>query len=189
MGTREENMASALEAIRFVKAKMKYGAKNKVKDIYRSRGNSISCLDEVRANIDRHYENTLKDLFEINQNAAGEREAEYTASAAAHFGCGNCNEQAALAFIYLRDKGIFPLDWVNKLNDFLIFGGHSFVIGREYGKLKPAEWGQNAVICDPHGAETAFPASDFEKYMPNAKLTGKLRLDKKSSSTIKVAFD
>lgn len=183
-----ENLAAGLEAVRFVKGKMRFGAKNKVKDIWASKGESISCVDTLRAGAAK-YDDELRKAYADNQAAGIEREAEYAAMAAAHYGCGNCNEQAALAFIYLRDRGIFPIDWVNKQNFLPGYGGHSFVvIGKEAGKVKPAEWGDSAVICDPHGEETAYPASQIEQFMPRANLSGKLRLDSRSSSTIRVAF-
>ena len=183
-----ENLAAGLEAVRFVKGKMRFGAKSKVKDIWASKGESISCVDTLRADAVK-YEDHLRKAYANDQTGVIERQAEYAASAAAHYGCGNCNEQAALAFIYLRDKGVFPIDWVNKQNFLPGYGGHSFdVIGREAGKVKPADWGASAVVCDPHGAETAFPASQFEQYMPGATLHGLLRLDSRSSSSIRVGF-
>lgn len=187
--TLEQNLADALEAVRFVKSKMRFGARNQVGDLWRSRGASVSCISDMRSDIEQ-YAGKLKGLFAESQSAANERLAEFTASAAAHYGCGNCDEQAALAFIYLRDKGVFPIDWVDKLG---VAGGglfgHSFVvIGRVAKALKPADWGPTAVICDPHENATAFPATQFEQYWPGATLKGKLRLDDKSSTTIRVAF-
>lgn len=188
MGGLADNLAAGLEAVRFVKGKMRLGAKNKVSDLVRSGGDSISCVESMRDMIAEHAE-TLQDEFERSQSAANERLAAYTASAAALYGCGNCDEQAALAFIYLRDRGVFPLDWIDKANVVLKFGGHSFVvIGRLKGKINPADWGPDAVICDPHGEETAFAASEIEQYMPRAKLVGKLRMDAPTSSTMRVAF-
>jgi hypothetical protein len=184
-----KNLAAGLEAVRFVKGKMRFGARNNVRDIWQSRGESISCVDNLRAEAEATDERLLKDYGKTNRMAGIERELEYTAAMAARMGCGNCNEQAALAFIYLRDKGIFPLDWVNKANFVYKFGGHSFVvIGRENRKVKPAEWGASAVICDPHGLETAFPASQFEKFMPGVQPIGMIRLDEASSSSIRVNF-
>ena len=186
MGQFEVNLAAALEAVRFVKGKMKYGAKNKVKDLIKSRGESLDCVDTLRGLASTREAEILTNYAD-NAHAGAEREAELNAMLAAKLGCGNCNEQASLAFIYLRDKGVFPIDLINKENDFLNYGGHSFVvIGRIDKMIKPADWGGDAVICDPHGSETAFPASQFEQYMPRAKLFGKLRLGCRSDSTIKV---
>ena len=183
-----DNLAAGLEAVRFVKGKMRFGARNKPSDIIRSWGESISCVDNLRDEAAATDTRLLKD-YANNRKAGIERELEYTAAMAAHMGCGNCNEQAALAFIYLRDKGVFPLDWVNKENVFLKFGGHSFVvIGRLSGKVSPAEWGSDAVICDPHGEETAFPASQIAHKMSGIIVKGMIRLDQLSDSSIRVAF-
>lgn len=188
MSQLDVNLAAALEAVRFVKGKMSYGAKNKVKDIIKSRGESIDCVDTLRG-LAKTREDEIVSLYADNAHAGAEREAELNAMLAAKMGCGNCNEQASLAFIFLRDKGVFPIDLINKENDFLNFGGHSFVvIGRIDKMIKPATWGPDAVVCDPHGSETAFPASQIEQYMPRAKLFGKLRLGSREDSTIKVWF-
>ncbi len=187
--TLKQNLTDAMEAVRFVKGKMRLGSRNQIGDLLGSWGNSWQCISDLRSDVDA-YESTLGDLHSSNALAAIERVAEFTASAAARLGCGNCNEQAALAFICLRDKGVFPIDWVDKLgvaggN----LGGHSFVVvGRIAGKREPAEWGPDAVICDPHETASAFPASEFDQYWPRATLKGKIRLEGKSSMTIRVAF-
>ncbi|MGH9593962.1 MAG: hypothetical protein ACRD5L_12790, partial [Bryobacteraceae bacterium] len=66
---------------------------------------------------------------------------------ARHFGCGNCGEQSALAFVYLRDRRIHPLDWI-QVNNF----SHAFVVlGRDadsdIGDYNT--WGRSSVYCDP----------------------------------------
>lgn len=63
--------------------------------------------------------------------------------------CGNCGEFSALAFMYLYQKGVRPLDWMA-----LVGGDHAFVvIGRDKkGSVdKPLSWGPTAAICDPWG--------------------------------------
>jgi hypothetical protein len=187
--TLEQNMAAAWEAVRFVKGKMRLGARNQLGDLFRSSFASIDCISDLRSDVDT-YASTLDNLFSQNERAAVERIAEYTASAAAHYGCGNCNEQAALAFVYLRDKKVFPIDWVDKLGVAGGgLGGHSFVVvGRIAAKTKPGEWGPTAVICDPHETATAFPASEIEQHWPRATLKGKIRLEDRSSGTIKLAY-
>lgn len=85
--------------------------------------------------------------------------------------CGNCGEFSALAFMYLFDKGIRPLDWMS-----LVGGDHAFVvIGRDKkGDVsKPLNWGPSAVICDPWGQgfrsgdkkTGTYPASSFTSQM------------------------
>jgi hypothetical protein len=80
--------------------------------------------------------------------------------------CGNCGEFSALAFIYLYDSGVRPLDWMS-----LIGGDHAFVvIGRENSDPNDhRNWGAQSVICDPWGRgfrhgdvrTGTYPAADF----------------------------
>lgn len=159
------NLAAGMETIRYVKGLMKYGAKNKVKDIFRSKGESITCVENLKVQI-AGYQDSLMELHNSNPRTANERMVEFSAASAATYGCGNCEEQARLAFIYLRNKGIFPVEILQKPNIVPGFGGHAFVvIGRdEQSSSDPATWGESAVIVDPHGEEKAFPASQMAQY-------------------------
>jgi peptidoglycan hydrolase-like protein with peptidoglycan-binding domain len=62
--------------------------------------------------------------------------------------CGNCGENSALAFMWLYDQGVRPIDWMN-----LAEADHAFVvIGRKPGKATDWKgWGPDAVVCDPWG--------------------------------------
>jgi len=60
---------------------------------------------------------------------------------------GNCAGQAAVARMYLRERGVFNVDYV-----YLENGDHVFlIIGRAKNSNieDPTTWGENAVICDP----------------------------------------
>lgn len=59
---------------------------------------------------------------------------------------GNCDDQSCVAFTYLYDNGVRPLDWMHLIN-----GKHAFVlIGREdRSEADPATWGEDLVVCDP----------------------------------------
>ncbi len=84
--------------------------------------------------------------------------------------CGNCGEFSALAFIYLYDGGVRPLDWMA-----LAGGDHAFVvIGRENAVVNDyANWGSKSVVCDPWGrgfrsdddATGTYAASEFGSRM------------------------
>ena len=84
--------------------------------------------------------------------------------------CGNCGEFSALAFIYLYDLGVRPLDWMS-----LVGGDHAFVVlGRENADPNDhRNWGPKAVICDPWGQgfrhgdirTGTYPASRFASRM------------------------
>lgn len=62
--------------------------------------------------------------------------------------CGNCGENSAVAFMWLYDQGVRPLDWMN-----LGSADHAFVvIGRKPGRAADWKgWGKDAVVCDPWG--------------------------------------
>jgi hypothetical protein len=69
--------------------------------------------------------------------------------AARHEGAGNCGELAAIAFMYLEEEGVRPLDY-------MVFTAPSYdhvwlVIGRAAGSrvLDLSTWGEDAVWCDP----------------------------------------
>lgn len=71
------------------------------------------------------------------------------ASRALRAGCGNCAEQAAIAFMYLVRSGIVPVDYMG----FVQQVDHAFVvIGRAHNSSigNVSTWGQCAVICDPY---------------------------------------
>ena len=84
--------------------------------------------------------------------------------------CGNCGEFSSLAFMYLYDKNVRPIEWMA-----LIGADHAFVvIGRnKKSNINNAlSWGANAVICDPWGQgfrknkkTGTYPASNFDANM------------------------
>src|SRR5690348_8848770 len=59
---------------------------------------------------------------------------------------GNCDDQSCVAFVYLLDNKVRPLDWMHLTNQ-----KHSFVlIGRDGASgTDPAGWGEDVVVCDP----------------------------------------
>src|SRR5438105_29150 len=103
---------------------MALGASNKFADVLESFGQSYLCVLATRS-VD------ISVPAEPGDDAYGER-AFYRASAAkaADLGCGNCGEQAAVAFMYLKDAGVRPLDLMAYQDP----GDHAFVvIGRVEG--------------------------------------------------------
>ncbi len=64
-------------------------------------------------------------------------------------GAGNCGEQAAVAFKYLENHGIRPLDYVCfRTRD------HAFVILGSSVPIRQTnfkEWSTEGVVCDPWG--------------------------------------
>jgi hypothetical protein len=81
------------------------------------------------------------------------------AEKAKKFGAGNCGEQSALAFYYLRSKGIEPLDWAHFTNR-----DHAFVLINRPKTLVRGELRKNlgqVILCDAYydkkGPLTQFP--------------------------------
>src|SRR5437870_5452280 len=71
------------------------------------------------------------------------------AQRAESLGCGNCGEQAAVAYQFLLGKGVRPLDYMNLYNADGV-AVHSFVVLDFVGDAGgTSSWGPDAVICDP----------------------------------------
>jgi hypothetical protein len=152
------NLQAARDAVAYVHQKLVVGSSNKPRDVIASLGGSVVCVLATRS-------------VEI---ATGDRDAvlgliRADAAKAEHVGCGNCGESAALAFMYLYDRHVHPLDFMAGQNV-----DHAFVvIGRlaSSDEAKPDSWGPDAVVCDPwgglwmRGAGRAFPASQFKTNM------------------------
>ena len=89
----------------------------------------------------------------------------HLASRAEQYGCGNCGEQAAVAFMYLKRNGVRSLDYMN-LNDPQGEAIHSFVvIGFQGEGEETSGWGPHAVICDPHDNGQSYAAWQIEMCM------------------------
>jgi hypothetical protein len=147
-------LSSAVIANEYVKSKMTIGASNKLRwDFPRAWMCSGSLVNtgEMRKQVDRDMAAALENetyTTELDGMIKYQRiYLDKSAENAQKFGCGNCGEQSAIAFVYLRQQKIFPLDWM-EVNDY----EHAFVIiGRQRGS-DPANyttWGSDAVICDP----------------------------------------
>jgi hypothetical protein len=149
-------LSAAVIANEYVKKKMTIGASNKLRpDFWRAWQCSGSLIQtgEMREYVDREVRAAFDTdpnpvLSNIDYRLRAHRiYLEKSAEGAEKFGCGNCGEQSALAFVYLRNQKTFPLDWM-EVNNY----EHAFVIiGRKRGSdaSNPATWGNEAVICDP----------------------------------------
>lgn len=87
---------------------------------------------------------------------------------------GNCGEQAALAFTYLRDAGVRPIDYFEYTDR-----DHAFVIlNRDAAKdiNNFAEWSENAVVCDPW-RDTSALAGMLPVWFRSTKVVSRYRLD------------
>lgn len=77
---------------------------------------------------------------------------------------GNCQEMAAVAFLFLLEKHIFPIELVSVPK-------HTFVIiGRnpETSLDLPESWNKEAVICDPWHRDCVYDAS--LRFFPRVEL-------------------
>ena len=170
-------LSAAVIANEYVKKKMTIGASNKLRwDFPRAWACSGSLINtgSMRKHVDREMRavinaDTETVYSEIDYNMKFQKlYLEKSADAAQLYGCGNCGEQSAIAFVYLRQQKTFPLDWM-EVNDY----EHAFVIiGRRRGS-DPADfrtWGDEAVVCDPWRDVTALvrrEATYFSTRKPN----------------------
>src|SRR5262245_46649636 len=90
----------------------------------------------------------------------------HLARRAVETGCGNCGEQAAVAFMYLLGVGARPLDYMN-LDNADGIAIHSFVVIDFCceGDGMSCNWGPSAVICDPWDDGQAYPAWQISQHM------------------------
>ena len=87
------------------------------------------------------------------------------AQRAESIGCGNCGEQAAVAYMFLLNKGIRPLDYMNLYNP----DGravHSFIVLDFVGDTDgTSSWGADAVIVDSWDERQVYPALEIAQRM------------------------
>jgi len=98
----------------------------------------------------------LRENLEVDKlpaHASYEKKIEILAEAGRRGMSGNCSEMAAIAFLFLRDRGVRPLEY-------MCFNGkdHVFVIlGRPASTLVGdfETWAGESVACDPLRGEAA----------------------------------
>jgi hypothetical protein len=130
------NLSKGKAGVAFVRSKMTVGASNKAVEVFRSYGGSLLCVLATRSveiSVPRGpVPNWIREM----------------AAKAENVGCGNCGEQAALAFMYLYEQlHSRPLDFMARTNR-----DHAFVVIGRTNKSKDDDyttWGNEAVVCDP----------------------------------------
>ena len=82
------------------------------------------------------------------------------------FSWGNCECKAALAMLFLGNRGVRPIDMMSVGDDHVLL-----VLGRSKGSniLDVTTWGSDAVICDPW-ADAAYPAAQLATKSKEAPL-------------------
>ena len=127
---------AAFEAVLYVRRKLTLGAGNKVIDLLSSAGASGLCVSAQRSVTTKWNTQTMEKYLRL------------TAGAAEGARCGNCQEQSAVAFTYLLDRGVRPIDWMALQDP----GDHAFVVVGRHSRTfetDPSSWGASAVVCDP----------------------------------------
>jgi hypothetical protein len=169
-------LSAAVIANQYVKNKMTIGASNKLRpDFWRAWKCSGSAVNtgEMRLYVDKQIQQAVdSDTSEasdfVNALKFQKLYLEKSAEGAELYGCGNCGEQSAIAFMYLKRQNTLPLDWM-QVNNYQ----HAFVIiGRapRSDTRNPASWGDDAVICDPWRdvvATVKSQATYFSSHTPN----------------------
>ena len=157
---KRDNLSLAIEAVNYVKSKMTLGAMNRWEDVKASRGRSVLCWIKIR---------------KFTELGHGIPAVERLAQTAEQLGCGNCGEQTAIALIYLRNRGIRPVEAIGVTN-----GDHEFAV---LGRLKASEindpftWGPLAVVCDPWYRK-AYRAIEIYSQLPGkSQFTSLLRFE------------
>ena len=154
------------EAVAYVKSKVRAGAANNPFKLQSSIAGQLRAMDALLKT--RRGEDQTMDAKFVNP-ADGLRVAQAVAENAERYGGGNCGEQSAVAYIFLRRRAVFPIDWVQfKDKD------HAFVIiGRSSaGAYAPEDipqqpWFQDAVICDAYWNKCEFWSNVIQEYKPS----------------------
>ena len=157
--SRPDYLHTANLAVAYVQSQMIFGAANRPGDIISTGGVSRICVHDMRGQL---TEKGVDDLPPADAVAVREVWARA-------YGCGNCGEQSAIAFMWLYNKGIRPLEWM-RFTD----ADHAFVVvGRAWNKSfdwDVPNWGPSAVVCDPW-KKRAYRAVDLKSVWPGCTPT------------------
>jgi hypothetical protein len=143
----KRNFAASQMAVKNVQSQMDIGASNKpgtgmIARMLCAGGtfNDGAVRNAVSRDLEKSGDRTWRNVLYLS--------AEW----AKHYGCGNCGEQSAMAFVYLKGQSIGPLDWM-QIGNFK----HAFVvIGRKEDSDSSdyRTWGDDSVVCDPWAGRT-----------------------------------
>ena len=152
----------AKRAVLYVQSKMTVGASNKLGDELQSFGGSFVCVLAERS-VDKENSGSSLEVTVARWAAMSEST-----------GCGNCGEQSAIAFMYLRGRCVRPLEYMHFTNH-----DHAFVVlNRAKGsdETKPGTWGAGSVVCDPWKS-SAYMASELNLVWPGCVPESLLQID------------
>jgi len=161
-----KNLNAGREAVAYVKSKVKAGAANNPFKLQSSVAGQIRAMDALLKT--RRGEDQTIDAKFINP-ADGLRLAQALSENAERYGGGNCGEQSAVAYIFLRRRAVLPVDWAQFTDK-----DHAFVIiGRSSaGSYAPADvskqpWFAGAVICDAYWGRCDLWSDVLSEYNPS----------------------
>lgn len=155
-------MMAAMDACRYVKQHMKTGSANNPGQAL-DRGPIAQLgawlkVKTTRSDIDMTILRRNIKEYDIH------RTMEVWAEKAKAHGAGNCGEQSALAFSYLKSRRVQPLDWAHFTNR-----DHAFVLLNRPKDLVRRQLLENlgqVILCDPYYGKTG-PLSQFPDYNVN----------------------
>ena len=152
------NLSAGRQAVTYVKSKLKLGAANNPFKLQSSVVGQLRAMDAI-LKVWRAEDDAMESNF-VNP-ADGLRMAQAFADSAERYGAGNCGEHSAVAYMWLRRNGVYPVDWVHFKNK-----DHAFVpIGRSKRGITPpsrfpSSLGSTTLWCAMHtGAAATSGAS------------------------------
>jgi ArsR family metal-binding transcriptional regulator len=99
-------LSAASRARKFVDSKMDIGSSNQLSNAYKF-GTVQMCVAESRGQAMKELKSRSTAFLKAGGDPYGDDglkiRVDTVADWAKHYGCGNCGEQSALAFVYLRD--------------------------------------------------------------------------------------
>ena len=154
--TLDRNLTAAKTTVSYVRTVLDFGSDNKFL-------NNVSNLLINKLALSKAREMQDK-IMKDSPNRDWATYIEAMAMTAKLMGAGNCGENAAVAFVHLRDVlRILPIDYY-MYNNF----EHAFVIVGRRADTDPTDyntWNREAAICDPwrgiSGAAPAFPYANL----------------------------
>ncbi|MDP2367792.1 hypothetical protein [Rhodoferax sp.] len=158
---------------RYVASKMDIGTSNKFLPNFWGLPARVMCVAESRQKIVGDLKSQQPGL---QSSGADPMKAmvDTWAAWAKHYGCGNCGEQSAMAFVHLRDIQLMrPIEWM-QIGDFR----HGFVVIGRDASTKESDattWNADAVVCDPY-KDDAGACKDFS-WLRGATVKVLYRLD------------
>jgi hypothetical protein len=148
--TVSQNLSLAHSAMHYATTKLTFGSSNKFFDNLKTLGITALAVREMYKQTDQYLKAgnvPIPTPGHADWNTFGLQFIDAMSQAALTMGAGNCEENAAIAFMYLYNRGVRPLDYM------MISNRHAFVVlGAEVRPMRTnfTEWTSGAAVaCDP----------------------------------------